>query len=82
MSAESDRRYAEMLLSMGRADMDRVTRGEGTSRRSVAMWVAHELAEQSRRLDIPAALAQSMRRTAGEIRACWNANATGTRAAS
>ena len=71
MCAERDRRYAEMLLSMGRADAERLGGlGGDTSRyrHSVAMWVAHELTEQSRRLEIPPPLAESMRQTAETIR--------------
>lgn len=69
MSSERDERYAEMLLSMGRADAQRMTRDPQGPHRSVALWVAHELAEQSRRLDIPAPLAESMRDIADQIRA-------------
>lgn len=68
MCRESDRRYAEMLLSMGRADVERLAHDTARPRRSVAMWVAHQLAEQSRRLDIPPTLAESMRHTARTIR--------------
>lgn len=69
MCAERDRRYAEMLLSMGRADAERLVNDPSHSSHSVALWVAQELTEQSRRLEIPGSLAESMRSVAETIRA-------------
>jgi hypothetical protein len=58
-----------MLLAMGRADAERVGSDPTPAGHSVALWVAHELSEQSRRLEISGELAESMRQTAETIRA-------------
>jgi hypothetical protein len=67
MSAERDERYAKMLLTMGRTDADRMARNPQGAHRSIALWVAHELADQSRRLDIGTDLASSMREVSQSI---------------
>lgn len=67
MSAEHDERYARMLLSMGRTDADRMASNPHGAHRSIALWVAHELAEQSRRLEIENDLAASMREVSQSI---------------
>ncbi len=57
-----------MLLSMGRSDADRMAADPRGAHRSIALWVAQELADQSRRLDIEGALASAMREVSQRIR--------------
>lgn len=64
-----DRVYAEALLKIAQTDADRAARApEAAAKRSVALWMAHEVSRQAEILDIPESLATSMRHTAHAIR--------------
>ena len=65
----SDVRFAECLLQMVRADVERaVAEPRSTVRRAVALWMSHELSRQAGQLRIPRDQAHDMMKEGEQLR--------------